>query len=59
MLCLSLLFSCASAFGTVYISSPATNSSVGGSVAFNATANTSCAKGIASMGIYPAPYQLA
>lgn len=59
VLCLSLLFSCASAFGTVYISSPANTSTVGGSVTFNATANTSCSKGIASMGIYPAPYQLA
>src|SRR5438309_10837098 len=47
------------AFATVYISSPANNSTVGGSVNFAAKASTSCSKGIASMGIYPAPYQLA
>jgi len=47
------------AFATVYISSPANNGTVGGSVNFAAKASTSCSKGIASMGIYPAPYQLA
>ena len=43
----------------VHITSPANNSNVGSSVNFAATATTTCSKGIASMGIYPAPYQLA
>jgi hypothetical protein len=43
----------------VHVSSPANNSSVGSPVNFVATATTSCSKGIASMGIYTAPYQLA
>ena len=59
LLFLCLLLPCASAFGGVYISSPANNSTVNGSVNFVATANTSCYKGIGSMGIYPAPYNLA
>ena len=47
------------AFG-VSVSSPANGSTVGSSVHFVATAgSTSCAKGVASMGIYKAPYQLA
>ena len=47
------------AFG-VTVSSPANGSKVGSSVHFVATAgSTSCAKGVASMGIYKAPYQLA
>jgi hypothetical protein len=56
---LSLLLPCAPAFAGVYITSPANGSTVGGSVNFVATANTSCSKGIGSMGIYPAPYNLA
>src|ERR1700692_2687330 len=59
LLFLSLLLPCAPAFAGVYISSPANNSTVNGSVNFVATATTSCSKGIGSMGIYPAPYQLA
>lgn len=59
LLFLCLLLPCASAFGGVYISSPANNSTVNGSVNFVATANTSCSKGVGSMGIYPAPYNLA
>ncbi len=47
-----------SAFAGVTISSPANGSTVGTSVNFAATASTSCSKGVASMGIYPAPYQL-
>jgi hypothetical protein len=39
----------------VLVSSPANNSTVGGSVHFAATATTSCSKGVASMGIYTAP----
>ena len=47
------------AFG-VSVSSPASGSTVGSPVHFVATAgSTSCAKGVASMGIYKAPYQLA
>lgn len=48
-----------SAFATVTVTSPSNDSTVGTSVAFAATATTSCSKGVASMGIYPAPYQLA
>ena len=44
----------------VSISSPSNGSTVGSPVHFVATAgSTSCSKGIASMGIYKAPYQLA
>jgi hypothetical protein len=43
----------------VAISSPANNSTVGSSVNFKATATTTCSKGVSSMGIYTAPYQLA
>jgi hypothetical protein len=47
------------AFASVSVSSPGNGSTVGSSVKFVATAGTSCSKGVASMGIYPAPYQLA
>jgi hypothetical protein len=43
----------------VHVTSPANNSTVGSPVNFAATATTSCAKGIGSMGIYSAPGQLA
>jgi hypothetical protein len=43
----------------VHVTSPANNSTVGASVNFAATATTTCSLGIASMGIYTAPYQLA
>ena len=43
----------------VYVTSPANNSKVSSPVNFVATASTSCSKGVASMGIYTAPYQLA
>ena len=57
---LSILFlSAASAFAGVTVSSPTNGSTVNGSVYFKASASTSCSKGVASMGIYPAPYQLA
>ena len=48
-----------SAFANVNVSSPGNGSTVGTSVHFVASAGTSCSKGVASMGIYPAPYQLA
>lgn len=60
-LCISLfIFGLASisAFAGVTVSSPANGSTVGSSVNIVASANTSCSKGIASMGIYPAPYWL-
>ncbi len=47
------------AFAGVTVSSPGNGSTVGTSVKFVASAGTSCSKGVASMGIYPAPYQLA
>jgi hypothetical protein len=43
----------------VFVSSPANNSTVGSPANFAATATTSCSLGVASMGIYTAPSQLA
>jgi hypothetical protein len=43
----------------VHVTSPANGGSVGSPVSFAATATTSCSKGVGSMGIYTAPYQLA
>ena len=59
--CISLfIFGLASisAFAGVTVSSPANGSTVGSSVNIVASANTACSKGVASMGIYPAPYWL-
>lgn len=54
-----LVLSAVSAFAGVTVSSPSNGSTVNNSVYFKASATTSCSKGVASMGIYPAPYQLA
>ena len=43
----------------VFVTSPANNSNVTSPVHYAATATTTCSKGIASMGIYTAPYQKA
>ncbi|MFZ0319668.1 MAG: hypothetical protein WAL56_11125 [Candidatus Sulfotelmatobacter sp.] len=43
----------------VHVTSPANNSTDGSPVNFTATATTSCPQGVASMGIYTAPGQLA
>ncbi|HEV3513728.1 MAG TPA: hypothetical protein VGS05_18625 [Candidatus Sulfotelmatobacter sp.] len=43
----------------VFVTSPANNSTVSSPVYYAATATTTCSKGIASMGIYTAPYQKA
>jgi len=43
----------------VQVSSPANDSTVSDPVTFTATASSSCAQGVASMGIYTAPGQLA
>jgi hypothetical protein len=43
----------------VYVTAPANNSTVGSPTNFVATATSSCSLGVASMGIYTAPYQLA
>src|SRR6266571_4016335 len=43
----------------VFVTSPANNSTVGSPVHYAATATTTCSKGVASMGIYTAPYQKA
>lgn len=43
----------------VHVTSPANNGTVGSPVNFTATATTSCPQGVASMGIYTAPGQLA
>jgi len=60
-LCTALLlfaFATVSAFAGVTISSPSNNSTTSTSVNFVANGSTSCSKGVASMGIYPAPNQL-
>ena len=54
-----LFLAATGAFAGVTVTSPGDGSTVGSSVSFAATATTSCSKGVASMGIYPAPYQLA
>ncbi len=43
----------------VYVTSPANNSTVSSPTAFTATATTTCSLGVASMGIYTGPNQLA
>lgn len=48
-----------SAESGVYVTSPANNGSVGSPVKFTATSSTTCPKGVATMGIYPSPGQLA
>ncbi len=62
-LCISTLvffLATVSAFAGVTVTSPTNNSTLGTSVSFVASATTtSCSKGIGSMGIYPAPYELA
>ncbi len=55
---LTSILGAASAFAGVTVTSPSNGSTVGSSVHFAATSTTSCSKGIASMGIYPSPYQL-
>ena len=58
--CVSLFVLMAScAFATVTVSQPANGVTLGSPVRFVATATTTCSKGVASMGIYTAPYQLA
>lgn len=47
-----MLVSAGPAFATVTISSPANHSTVASPVQFSATASSSCAQGVASMGIY-------
>lgn len=55
----AFIFIALSAFAGVTVTSPTNNSTVGSSVNFVASATSSCSKGVASMGIYPSPYQLA
>ena len=45
--------------GNVQVSSPANNATISGPVHFLASASSSCARGIAAMGIYTAPFKLA
>src|ERR1700688_374437 len=47
------------AFAGVSVTAPANGATVSGSVAFKASATTSCSKGVASMGVYTAPGVLA
>src|SRR5215813_4358552 len=54
------LFAALPAFAGVTVSSPTSGSTSGSSVHFVASASSpACSKGVAAMGIYPAPYQLA
>jgi major membrane immunogen (membrane-anchored lipoprotein) len=60
--CFSLLLmaiSTGSAFAGVTISAPTNGANVSSLVQFVASATTSCPKGVAAMGIYPSPYNLA
>ncbi len=43
----------------VFVTSPANNATLNGAVNYVATATTTCSKGVASMGIYTGPNQLA
>jgi len=55
----SFILAALPAFAGVTVTSPGNGSSIGSAANIAATATTSCSKGIASMGIYPSPYQLA
>ncbi|HEX6804699.1 MAG TPA: alkaline phosphatase family protein [Terriglobales bacterium] len=57
LLCTLVLSVCA--YAGVSVSSPGNNSTSASPVHFVASATTSCAKGVASIGIYTAPYVLA
>src|SRR5712672_3702246 len=50
--CLTVVILVASAFATVTVSSPANGGTVGSPVHYAATSSTTCAKGVASMGVY-------
>ncbi len=54
-----LLAICTTAFAGVIVTSPANGATLSGSVTYAASATSSCAKGVASMGIYTAPGVLA
>jgi phosphatidylinositol-3-phosphatase len=54
-----LLMFATSAFAAVSVSAPANNSSTSSKIHFVATATTTCASGVSSMGIYTAPNVLA
>jgi hypothetical protein len=59
-LCTAIICLSISAFAGVTITSPTNGSTVTTNVNFVASAtSSSCSKGVGSMGIYPAPYQLA
>src|SRR5271165_2571831 len=55
----TFVFAAASTFASVTVTSPRNGTTVGTSVDFVASSTTSCSKGVASMGIYPTPFQLA
>jgi phosphatidylinositol-3-phosphatase len=54
-----ILFSAASAFATVSVTSPTSGGTVASPVHFVATSTSTCAAGVSAMGIYTAPYVLA
>jgi hypothetical protein len=55
---ISVLIASVFSFAAVTVTSPTNGSTVNTAVNFTATGSTSCSKGVASMGIYPSPYQL-
>src|SRR5258708_3326059 len=55
----SLAICAPAAFAGVTVTSPANGASVSGTVAYAASATSSCSKGVATMGIYTAPGVLA
>ncbi len=55
----AFVLAASSAFAGVSVKSPTNGSTVGTSVNFVASSTSSCSKGVASMGIYPAANQLA
>jgi major membrane immunogen (membrane-anchored lipoprotein) len=59
LILISVLIASVFSFAGVTVTSPSNGSTVNTSVNFVATSSTSCSKGVASMGIYPTPYQLA
>jgi phosphatidylinositol-3-phosphatase len=59
LMCVAALLTTAAVAGTVAVTAPLSSSTVTSPVKFAATATTTCAAGISSVGIYTAPYQLA
>ena len=59
LICVTAFMTTLASAGTVTVTAPLNNSTSSSPVKYVASATTSCAKGISSVGIYTAPYQLA